>query len=236
MRWKIVDGRTPGARFHSAHYWHINQRRQEHLATLGLPIAGKSVLEVGAGIGDHTSFFLDRGCKVCVTEPRPENLRELRRALPGVEIRQLDLDAPDPGFDRKFDIVYNYGTLYHLRKPAEGIAYLAPRCAEFMLLETCVSVGEGLAVNLTDEARKAPSQAFGGTGCRPTRGWIVAELKRYFAFVYMTATQPWHAEFPIDWTVPAAPDALTRAVFVASHGALTAPDLLTDIPLHQRRH
>ena len=42
----------------------MNARRLEHLAGLGLPIAGRDVLEVGAGIGDLTSAFLDRGCQV----------------------------------------------------------------------------------------------------------------------------------------------------------------------------
>jgi hypothetical protein len=51
----------------------MNARRREHLAGLGLPIAGRDVLEVGAGIGDLTSFFLDRGCSVASIEPRPEN-------------------------------------------------------------------------------------------------------------------------------------------------------------------
>ena len=32
------------------------------------------MLEVGAGIGDHTSFFLDRGCTVTVTEVQEQNL------------------------------------------------------------------------------------------------------------------------------------------------------------------
>jgi len=36
----------------------LNQARLNHLATLDLPIDGKSVLEVGAGIGLLTGFFL----------------------------------------------------------------------------------------------------------------------------------------------------------------------------------
>ena len=54
-------------------YLRLNARRLEHLASLGLPIAGGEVLEVGAGIGDLTSFFLDRGCSVTAIQPRPEN-------------------------------------------------------------------------------------------------------------------------------------------------------------------
>ena len=50
--------------FHSWHYLRHNARRLEHLASLQIPIRGKSVLEIGAGIGDHSSYYLDRGCTV----------------------------------------------------------------------------------------------------------------------------------------------------------------------------
>jgi 16S rRNA A1518/A1519 N6-dimethyltransferase RsmA/KsgA/DIM1 with predicted DNA glycosylase/AP lyase activity len=46
--------------FHSNHYLRMNQRRLEHLASLGLPLSGRTVLELGAGIGDLSTFFLDR--------------------------------------------------------------------------------------------------------------------------------------------------------------------------------
>ncbi len=47
----------PLASFATDDYRRHNSRRLEHLATLGLDLAGRKVLEVGAGIGDHTSFF-----------------------------------------------------------------------------------------------------------------------------------------------------------------------------------
>jgi 16S rRNA A1518/A1519 N6-dimethyltransferase RsmA/KsgA/DIM1 with predicted DNA glycosylase/AP lyase activity len=59
--------------FRNFQYLRMNARRLEHLAGLGLPIAGRDVLEVGAGIGDLTSFFLDHGCSVTAIEPRPAN-------------------------------------------------------------------------------------------------------------------------------------------------------------------
>src|SRR5882762_4963062 len=60
----------------------INAARQAHLASLGLELEHKQVLEVGAGIGLHTPFFLERGCKVLVTDGNPENVGEIRRRLP----------------------------------------------------------------------------------------------------------------------------------------------------------
>ena len=59
---------TPYGAFHSTPYLSHNARRLEHLASLNLPIHGSSVLEVGAGIGDHTTFYTDRGCAVVATE------------------------------------------------------------------------------------------------------------------------------------------------------------------------
>jgi len=63
--------------FHSVSYLRHNARRLEHLASLNLDISGRSVLELGAGVGDHTTFFLDRGCTVTCVKPRAENCSPL---------------------------------------------------------------------------------------------------------------------------------------------------------------
>jgi len=93
----------------------INIMRQAHLASLGLDLACKQVLEVGAGIGLHTPFFLERGCEVLVTDGNAENVGEIRRRLPNVPSTLLDLEQ-DGALDHlgTFDIVYCYGLLYHL--------------------------------------------------------------------------------------------------------------------------
>jgi SAM-dependent methyltransferase len=220
---------SPAKEFHSDHYLRHNQRRQEHLTTLGLPLAGRSVLEVGAGIGDHTSFFIDRGCAVVITEAREANLAILRRRFPGRPVRRLDLDAPDHTFTERFDVVYCYGVLYHLSRPAEALAYLAGRCDGLLLLETCVTPGDEVALNPEAEAAHRPSQASSGLGCRPTRPWVMAELSRHFEHAYVTTTQPWHEEFPLDWSQPSEPGRLTRSVFVASRDPIDTP-LLTESP------
>jgi hypothetical protein len=192
------------------------------------------VLELGAGVGDHTSFFLDRGCRVIVTEPRPEN-REVIRARHGGEVSALDLE--DPGDPVPAEIVYCYGVLYHLARPAAALDWIAACNPGLLLLETCVSPRPGLEVFPVDEDPHLPQYAVSGRGCRPTRRWLLQALADRFARAYVTTTQPWHEEFPIDWTDPALDERpLVRSVFVASSSPLTSRFLTGDLPMRQTRH
>ena len=228
---------APLEEFHGFHYLRHNQRRLEHLATLGLPLGGRSVIEVGAGIGDHTEFFLDRGCSVLTSDGRPENVAVLRERYPWIAVRLLDLDQPDPSFADAAEIVYCYGTLYHLGRPEEALAFLAARCQSLLLLETCVSFGDDLSLNAVDELSFHPSQAVSGRGCRPTRPWVLDQLRRHFEHVYVPHTQPWHPEFPLDWTAAPPPAGeLSRAVFVASREVLVNPALSETLLERQTRH
>jgi hypothetical protein len=213
----------------------LTRRRQEHLATLGLPIAERSVLEVGAGIGDHTDFFVDRGCRLVVTEGRPENVAILRQRYPTVDARLLDLDYPDsdaPGAE----IVYCYGTLYHLSRPAEALQYMSDRCTSTMLLETCVRPGDEERLEWADESRHALHQSMHGRGCRPTRSWVRSQLRRHFPHVYIPRTQPWHEEFPLDWNFEFKRGKLTRAIFIASREPIDNHLLSEELLTRQTRH
>src|ERR1700730_7550336 len=178
--------------FGSDEYRRHNSRRLEHLATLGLDIAGRRVLELGAGIGDHTSYFTDRRCRVTSVEGREANIAILRSRFPVVDAILLDLEAeelPDLG---SFEIVYAYGILYHLADPIRAIARMAGWCEDLLLLETCVSFGVEPAINSIAEPIQIPSQSVRGQGCRPTRCLVFAALKQEFQYVYAPVTQPCH--------------------------------------------
>jgi hypothetical protein len=230
------EGVEPPDVFWSTHYMRHNQRRQEHLASLGLNLASQTVLELGAGIGDHTRFFLDRQCTVVVTEAQDQNLAILRSRYPDLDVRKLDLDQPPRDVEHA-SIVYCYGTLYHLEQPAAAIAWMSKRTENLMLLETCVAYGESEVVHPFEEHPGQPDNAIRGHGCRPTRAWLRRELARHLPYVYCTSTQPWHSEFPLDWSDPRlASEPLIRAVFVASRSRIESPVLTTSIPVHQVRH
>jgi hypothetical protein len=222
------DISSPSAIFHAPFYIRHNQRRLEHLASLGLSLNNKSVLEPGAGIGDHSLFYLDRGCTVTALEPRPENTDTMRNNLEKslspnsnkITIVQAGVEAME-GMNERFDIVHSYGLLYHLPDPTTAIRLMAQRCAGLLLLETCVSHGNDISINPLPEPVENPTQAYDGAGCRPTRNWVLDQLRQHFKYVYVPKIQPSHDEFPTDWSKPnTSITGLSRAIFIASRRKL----------------
>jgi SAM-dependent methyltransferase len=225
---------NPFAVFHTPDAHRINQARQAHLASLGLDLSGKRVLEVGAGIGLHTPFFLDRGCTVTATDGRAENVVEIARRLPHIESAVLDLDVDRPIGLGTFDVVYCYGLLYHLANPARALERMAEACTGLLLLETAVSPGrfdELLLVRDPDAA----NQAVAGVGCRPTRLWVINRLKALFGHAYIPLTQPDFVDFPLDW-VHTPMQLMHRSIFVASRTPLALPTLGDSVPKRQERY
>ena len=230
--------------FNNLGYLRQNQRRQEHLASLGLDLHRRTVLELGAGVGHHTTFFVDRGCLVTSVEPRPENCQVFQSAfqragyvsLPqgrGPALIQCSVEDLDKVLTERFEVVYNYGLLYHTSDPLLVLTLSAKWCSDLLLLETVVSYGSEEAVNPTAEEGIAPSQAVSGMGCRPTRPWIFRRLGELFEHVYCPTTQPAHENFPTDWVARTGRGSVQRAVFVASRRKLSSPMLLDHLPDQQ---
>jgi SAM-dependent methyltransferase len=211
----------------------INHARQSHLASLGLDLDNKTVLEVGAGIGLHTPFFLKRGCAVTVTDGRPENVAEAARRLPGVRTELVDLERDEPLDGRlgRFDVVYCYGLLYHLAKPERALARLAEVCSGLLLLETAVSPGTFDELLLLHDP-EAFNQAVSGVGCRPTRLWVLNRLKALLGHAYVSRSQPDFVDFPTDWTCPPM-QLMYRSIFVGSRQPLALGTLVDTVPMRQ---
>lgn len=237
LPFKIASTNSPVSIFHSNDYLRHNARRLEHLASLRIPVAGMSVLEVGAGIGDHSQYYIDRGCFLTITEGRAENLEYLRARYPDKNVGFLDMENPFPVDGSPFDIVHCYGLLYHLGAPLQALEFLGQSTKKILILETCVSFGEREEINLVPEIKESPSQACSGTGCRPTRSWLYKQLKNLFEYVYLPKTQPNHEEFPLNWTVPSKlQDSLSRAIFISSRERLDNDMLVQSLIDIQTRH
>ena len=211
----------------------INQARQEHLASLGLPLNDLRILEVGAGIGLHSQFFTDRGCDILITDGAEANIQEVRRRLPGHTAQVLDVEqCQDLRHLGHFDAVYCYGLLYHVGQPREVLQRLS-EVSDMILLELICNRDTAESLTLTQDPAFLNQSTTGGA-CRPSREWILARLREFWGHGYITATQPDNAEFPLDWTCPTR--ANTRAVFVGSRRSISNPLLLTSAPAQQQRY
>jgi SAM-dependent methyltransferase len=205
----------------------LTAARLGHLASLGLPLMHRSVLEVGAGVGHLTGFFTSRGCRVLATEARPENLDELRRRRPGVTVAQADVEETLRRLGR-FDVVFCYGLLYHLENPLRALRNMAEVCDDLLLIETIVCDAPAPVLRLDDET-KAVNQALRGVAHRPSPSYVALALNRIgFEHVYGPTRPPAHPEYEfefigdLNFTREGRP---LRAVFVASRRPLDIPDL-----------
>lgn len=206
----------------------INRARLEHLASLGLPLAGRSVLDVGGGVGHLAQFFAERGCRVLSTDARRENVAHARRLYPSLDARVLDVEGDDVTTLGRFDVVFCYGLLYHLENPILALRKLAAVCDDLLLLETLVCDSAAPVLHLYDESLSA-NQALRGVGCRPSPSFIVLALDRAgFEFVYAPAEPPEHPDYRFTWrdNLDVARDGFNlRCVFVASRRRLESDRL-----------
>lgn len=223
------DGLSRFDVFLSSEAQRINAARQDHLATLGLAISGRRVLEVGAGIGLHTAFFEERGCTVLSTDGSAVNLAEIKRRFPGRKTARLDLDHPgDIAGLGTFDLVYCYGTLYHLGDPDGALARIATVCNGQILLETIVVLGNYPELHRVSDP-PSDNQGIHGLGCRPTRRWVMDALKRHFGHAYTSVSQPDHGDFEPDWSLTRGFGNM-RAIFVGSKVPLSLLTLTEALP------
>ena len=68
--------------FFSTPYQVHNHARLAHLESLGLPLANRRVIELGSGPGDHTGFYVRRGCAVVSVDARLDCLDVLKKRYP----------------------------------------------------------------------------------------------------------------------------------------------------------
>jgi cyclopropane fatty-acyl-phospholipid synthase-like methyltransferase len=220
--------------FLSKDYQLHNIARLKHLDTLGLGLNDKTVIEFGAGIGDHTYFYLVKNCRVISTDARIELVNYIENRF-GNETMLINIETDINKIQNlpKYDIIHCYGILYHISNPEEFLRSLKGK-GSLLLLETCVSSDYNIDSNfLVDEDKNNTTQSIAGIGSRPTRKWIFTLLKEIFPYVYVPKSQPDHPEFPKDWTVDFSQSgpSLKRAVFVASENELFQQTLTKELPI-----
>jgi SAM-dependent methyltransferase len=178
----------------------INRARLAHLAGLGLPLDGRSVLDVGGGPGHLAMFFVERGCDVISTDGRSENVRRAKQLYPGLNSRQLDVEDPEAVRALgQFEIVFCFGLLYHLENPLLALRNLVAVTSDLLLIETMICDSTAPVVLLDDETFSW-NQGLRGLGCRPSPSWIAMALDRIgMHHVYAPTSAPDFPDYQFEW-------------------------------------
>ena len=120
-----------------------------------IPLAGKSVLEVGCFEGIHTVALAQYGAEVWGCDARIVNVvKSSVRCAFFQELAKFfvwDVEEPLPGNQaRDWDVLHHIGVLYHLLNPVGHLQEIAPRIRKAILLDTHVSQPE--MATLTSES------------------------------------------------------------------------------------
>lgn len=206
------------AEFRTSRYARLNQLRWAHFLSMGIPLAGKTVFEPGAGVGDQTEWLLGQGVKhVYVNDGRPDNLKIIQDRFgtdPRLTYMLGDLETCLPEFNINVDFIFFYGVYYHLNESATA----------FHIMRNLSRLGQTVAFdfhagedNTEFYGGDNPSQALSQRGLRVKVETLTKALKEIWGYAYLPKQQ-------LVWNDPQIPHE-RRLVAVASHAPLDTAGL-----------
>jgi SAM-dependent methyltransferase len=98
---------------------------------------GKSILELGPYNGYIGAYFQSLGANVLGVEGRQSNIDMIKHHYPELNVVQGDLDTPSWPYG-KFDIIINFGLLYHLENYHKEHLLNCIRNCNLMFLESVI--------------------------------------------------------------------------------------------------
>lgn len=205
-------------------YADITESRLKHLESLNLPFQGKTVIDLGCGIGRLSEFFFNQGSDVFCVDGRAENIQKLNELYPSYRSAVVDLQTTDILNYGQFDIVACYGLLYHLSDPFALLKNVYKLCKSIAIVETCITDADEPILRLVQEDQNDPTQALAGIGCRPSPAYIIECLRMSgFNYIYEPQLLPNHPEFRYqrknDITY-LRNGKLMRGIYIAAHDAI----------------
>lgn len=182
--------------FRQPHYLALNKARLDHLGalldTLHFDPKGKTVLDLGAGIGDLAVWWRDRGADVLCVDGRPENVDYMKRR--GLKTRLCDFENEFYFGSARYDVVFAYGVLHHCSLPELMVAAIKANAKNLVLIETMISAS--VTQLLITENRFDPSQSLSGMGSRPSLLSLHESFARSNgAFAMIAFKQPHHPDY-----------------------------------------
>jgi len=194
---------------HSERQTYLNELRWDLLVKTGITIAGKTIFEPGAGIGDQTDWLLSQGAAhVFANDGRTANLAVIQKRFgedPRVTLLLGNLEEclDRPEFQITADLVYMWGVYYHINDSL----------SEFQIMRQLARIAPTVVFDYLESANGSdwvegygydnPSTSMSRLSGRPTRDTMIAGLKKAWGYAYMPKTQ-------MDWFDPCAPSTPRR--------------------------
>src|SRR6185312_5755172 len=100
--------------FDEEFYRVITAARLDHFKSLGLSLAGKSVIDIGCGVGHLSEVLEQLGADVTCVDGRAENISRIHELYPKRKAFLVDVETDKLLALGRFDVVFCYGLLYHL--------------------------------------------------------------------------------------------------------------------------
>jgi SAM-dependent methyltransferase len=176
------------------------------------PLALRTALDVGCGLGYFSGFLRSAGFDVTAIDGRQSNLDEAERRNP--EIRFLRFDAEDPTIRSlgKFDLVFCFGLLYHLENPMLTIRHLKEMTGELLLVEAVIQPGTEPMMTLIEETPDE-DQGLNHIAFYPTEACLLKMCYRAgFTHAYTFSVKPDHPHYQAQQLRPRI-----RTMLAASH-------------------
>jgi hypothetical protein len=151
---------------------------------------GKTILELGSGLGEIGAFFAEIGANTLCLDGRIQNVNFANlkhRKLPNFKCQHYNLEHDFSKFGR-FDLILNFGLLYHLKNVDSHLACCFTM-SDDMLLETVVCDStDPYKIDFCDEDKNSNEESLTGTGSRPSPFYVerIAEEHGFDALRYFT--------------------------------------------------
>jgi len=155
-------------------YWRIKKINQIlDLFTIE-ELSSFRIVELGAGNCEIGAFFADLGSDVISIEGKLNtvNVAKIRWSkLKNLKIVLSDLDSDNLSSYGEFDLIINFGLIYHLENIETHILNCS-KIAKHLILDTHILDSLENKFLVLNEDRNAITQSLNGIGCRPTINFL----------------------------------------------------------------
>lgn len=129
------------------------------------------ILDLGGGYGHLGNQFVKLGSSVTCAEARIENIENGQELYPKVKFIHTNLEDEWPLTLNNFDLILNFGLIYHLNMPDFLIKNCYKNC-KHMILDTKIFDVNKEYIKTLKEHTGYYDRSYTGAGCRPSTLYV----------------------------------------------------------------